>query len=64
MSSKRHCIICSDLVYSGLFCSDCSAEIHRTRTIEEQSFDQWLMENRNQRKQDFDADLYSRLDNF
>ncbi len=42
MAGKRHCMICSALVFSGLFCSSCFAEMHRARTAGDQPFDEWL----------------------
>ncbi|MHB8395658.1 MAG: nucleotide-binding protein [Thermoplasmataceae archaeon] len=64
MASKRHCVICSSLIFTGLFCSTCTVEIHRARTAEDQPFDEWLNSNRNQRRSGSDERNTVRLDNF
>ncbi|CAC11161.1 hypothetical protein [Thermoplasma acidophilum] len=46
MSQKIHCIICGSIIYSGLYCSDCLSEIQRSRTIDDESFEDWLARTR------------------
>lgn len=46
MTAKHHCIICTSLIYSGMYCSGCSREILRSRTIDDESFDDWLSRKR------------------
>lgn len=42
MAVKHHCIICGTLIFSGMYCSGCSREINRTRTMDEESFEDWI----------------------
>ncbi len=42
MSVKHHCIICGDLIYSGMYCSSCSREIGRARTFDEEGLEDWV----------------------
>ncbi len=42
MSVKHHCIICGDLIYSGMYCSSCSREIGRARTLDEEALEEWV----------------------
>ena len=46
MAVKHHCIICSFLIYSGMYCSTCSAEIARARTSDEETLEEWLLRSR------------------
>ncbi|KAA8922028.1 MAG: nucleotide-binding protein [Thermoplasma sp.] len=46
MSQKLHCIICGSTIYSGLYCSDCLSEIQRSRTMDDESFEEWLSRTR------------------
>ncbi|PYB69197.1 nucleotide-binding protein [Thermoplasma sp. Kam2015] len=46
MSQKLHCIICGSTIYSGLYCSDCLSEIQRARTMDDESFEDWLSRTR------------------
>lgn len=46
MPLKRRCLVCGNLIYSGFYCSDCSMEMLRSRTAEEESLEEWLRENR------------------
>lgn len=50
MSVKHHCLICGSLIFSGMYCSDCSREIMRVRTMDDESFEEWLSRNREARK--------------
>jgi hypothetical protein len=49
MAAKHHCIICQDLIYSGIYCSECSSQIHRARSIEDEPLDEWLSNARSSR---------------
>ena len=42
MAVKHHCIICGTLIYSGMYCSGCSREIMRTRTLDDESLEDWI----------------------
>ena len=42
MPQNRHCLICSTLIFSGLYCSSCNAEIRRFRTSDDMTFEEWL----------------------
>lgn len=42
MAVKHHCIICGTLIYSGMYCSSCSREIVRTRTLDEETLEDWI----------------------
>lgn len=42
MAVKHHCIICGYLIYSGMYCSGCSREIVRTRTVDDESLEDWI----------------------
>ncbi len=46
MAVKHHCIICSYLIYSGMYCSTCSAEIARARTSDDETLEEWLLRSR------------------
>lgn len=46
MTAKHHCLICTSLIYSGMYCSGCYREILRTRTIDDESFEEWLSRKR------------------
>ncbi len=46
MPSKRRCLVCGDLIFSGFYCVDCSVEMLRVRTIEDESLEEWLAENK------------------
>ncbi|WP_075057528.1 nucleotide-binding protein [Thermogymnomonas acidicola] len=49
MSAKHHCIICGTLIYSGLYCSTCNAEVTRSRTLDEESLEEWISRKRDER---------------
>lgn len=42
MAVKHHCIICGTLIYSGMYCSSCSREIVRTRTLDDETLEDWI----------------------
>lgn len=42
MAVKHHCILCGTLIFSGMYCSGCSREITRTRTMDDESFEDWI----------------------
>lgn len=42
MAVKHHCIICGTLIFSGMYCSGCSREISRTRTLDDETFEDWI----------------------
>ncbi len=46
MSAKHHCIICTSLIFSGMYCSGCYMEILRSRTLDDESFEDWLSRRR------------------
>lgn len=46
MTAKHHCIICTSLIFSGMYCSGCYREILRSRTIDDESFEEWLSKKR------------------
>ncbi|HKJ96130.1 MAG TPA: hypothetical protein VJ944_00130 [Thermoplasmataceae archaeon] len=46
MTAKHHCLICTSLIYSGMYCSGCYREILRTRTTDDESFEEWLSRKR------------------
>jgi len=46
MASKHHCIICSDLIFSGLYCSSCYREITRARTMDDEPLEAWINRSR------------------
>ncbi|WP_010916316.1 nucleotide-binding protein [Thermoplasma volcanium] len=46
MQQKLHCLICGTPIYSGLYCSDCESEMERSRTSDEESFDEWISKTR------------------
>ena len=42
MGAKHHCLICGDLIYGGMYCSTCSHEIGRSRTMDDESMEEWI----------------------
>lgn len=42
MQAKLHCIICGNLIYNGLYCSECQNEISRSRSVDDESLEEWL----------------------
>ncbi len=42
MAVKHHCIICGILIYGGMYCSSCSREIVRTRTLDDETLEDWI----------------------
>ncbi len=42
MAAKHHCIICGTLIYGGMYCSSCSREIARTRTLDDETLEDWI----------------------
>lgn len=46
MTAKHHCIICISLIFSGMYCSGCYREILRSRTMDDESFEDWLSRKR------------------
>lgn len=42
MAAKHHCIICGTLIYGGMYCSSCSREIMRARTMDEETLEDWI----------------------
>lgn len=46
MAQKRHCLICGSLIFAGMYCSSCYAEMKRIRTRDDLSYDEWLTETR------------------
>lgn len=42
MAVKHHCIICGNLIFSGMYCSGCSREITRSRTLDDEPFEDWI----------------------
>ncbi len=42
MAAKHHCIICGTLIYGGMYCSSCSREIVRTRTLDDETLEDWI----------------------
>ncbi len=49
MAAKHHCIICQDLIHSGLYCSECFNQIYRSRSEDDEPLDQWLSNARSNR---------------
>lgn len=60
MAVKHHCIICGNLIYSGMYCSTCSREIIRTRTMDDETLEDWITRVRF-RVIRFTAPLYSNI---
>lgn len=46
MAQKRHCLICGSLIFAGMYCSSCYAEMKRIRTSDDLSYDEWLAQTR------------------
>ncbi len=42
MAAKHHCIICGTLIFGGMYCSSCSREIMRSRTLDEETLEDWI----------------------
>ena len=42
MAAKHHCIICGTLIFDGMYCSSCSREIMRSRTLDEETLEDWI----------------------
>ncbi len=49
MAQKRHCLICGSLIFAGMYCSSCFAEMNRIRTRDEPSYDEWLAETKKEK---------------
>ncbi len=66
MTAKHHCLICTSLIFSGMYCSSCYREILRSRTLDDESFEEWLSRKREFRisyEKIFDSN-YSQLEDF
>lgn len=46
MPVKRRCLVCGTLIFSGFYCADCSMEMLRVRTSDDQTLEEWLTENK------------------
>ncbi len=55
MPPKRHCLICGTLIFSGFYCSDCSVELKRSRTSDEESLEEWIRNKSVQRTESGDS---------
>ncbi|MCL5667843.1 MAG: nucleotide-binding protein [Candidatus Thermoplasmatota archaeon] len=66
MHSNRHCIICGGVIFSGMYCADCRREISRTRTTDDENFEDWLSRTRESRQHicQADDDRIRHLDSF
>ena len=46
MTANHHFLLFTSLIYSGMYCSGCYREILRTRTTDDESFEEWLSRKR------------------
>ncbi len=65
MPVKRRCLVCGTLIFSGFYCADCSMEMMRVRTLEDESLEEWLSDRRSPRNgSDEDSGKCRKLDSF
>ncbi len=64
MTPKHHCIICSTLIYSGIYCASCYFEMTRSRYIDEESFEDWVVRNKNPRSPGLEVTTVQPLESF
>ena len=66
MGAKHHCLICGDLIYGGMYCSTCFREIGRSRTMDDETMEEWIDRVRNTKPMYLYSDRhdYLRLDEF
>lgn len=55
MPVKRRCLVCGTLIFSGFYCADCSMEMLRVRTLDDQTLEDWLAEKRAPRNETQEA---------